>query len=156
MEEVQAPNFGELLAPFIGQVGNDVPAFLAMLERGAAERYRRWSQEIPEHSEGLLACAVREDQIADTVDSLFPIDDERRLEVSKPLPAAIELYYSVFAAFAPYEQLAVQANAERQGAAAWRGMLETTQDPHVRERLEYCAQLEETSASYLETILHAG
>ena len=153
MAELEVPNFGELLAPFIAQAGEDMPSFLAMLERGAADRYRHWAQQMPEHSEGLRSCAAREDEIADTVDALFPIDDVRRAEVAKPLPAARELYYSVFADIELHQQLAIQANAERQGAAAWRGMLDGIDDVEVRARLEHCALLEETSADYLDVLL---
>jgi len=154
MSQLEIPNFGELLAPFISQVPEaQVPNFLAMLERGAAERYRAWAHDIPEHSEGLLMCAQREDEIAETVDGLFPIDDDTRNEVAQPLPGARDTYYAVFANLDLHDQLAIQADAERQGAAAWRGMLDDTDDPEVRARLEHCALLEEASAAYLEDMV---
>lgn len=154
MSQLEIPNFGELLAPFINQVPEaQVPNFLAMLERGAAERYRAWAHDIPEHSEGLLMCAQREDEIAETVDGLFPIDDNTRDKVAEPLPAARDTYYAVFANLDLHDQLAIQADAERQGAAAWRGMLEDAADPEVRARLEHCALLEEASAAYLEDMV---
>jgi hypothetical protein len=154
MSQLEIPNFGELLAPYIGQVPEEqVPNFLALLERGAAERYRGWAREIPDHAEGLLMCAQREDEIADTVDGLFPIDDATREEISEPLPAARDTYYAVFVNLDLHDQLAVQANAERQGAAAWRGMLEGEPDPEVRSRLEHCALLEEASAAYLDDLV---
>lgn len=154
MSQLEIPNFGELLAPFIGQVpAAQLPNFLALLERGAAERYRVWAHEIPEHTEGLLMCARREDEIADTVDGLFPIDESSRQKISEPLPAARDAYYAVFANLDLHDQLAVQANAERQGAAAWRGMLAEEPDPEVRARLEHCALLEEASAAYLDDMV---
>ncbi len=153
MSNVSIPNFGELLAPYIGQVpAAQLPNFLAMLERGAAERYRGWAQAIPEHREGLLRCAQREDEIADTVEALFPIDAAARSELAKPLPAARDTYYAVFANLELSEQLALQAGAERQGAAAWRGMLADIDNAGMCAKLEYCSRLEETSAAYLDTI----
>jgi hypothetical protein len=154
MSELEIPNFGELLAPYIGQIPDHlVPNFLALLERGAAERYRSWARELPEHSEGLLLCSQREDEIADTVDELFPIDAVTREQISEPLPAARDTYYAVFANLELHDQLAVQANAERQGAAAWRGMVEHESDKAVCSRLEHCALLEESSAAYLDEII---
>ena len=70
------PNFPELLGPHIAAVpATAVPNFLARLERGAAQCYREWAP----HYEGegravILACAAREDEIADRVDRLFPVD----------------------------------------------------------------------------------
>ncbi len=55
MADLTIPNFGELLAPQIGSVPEDaVPAFLARLERSAAQRYREWAASLPEHAAGLL------------------------------------------------------------------------------------------------------
>ena len=154
MTDVSVPNFGELLAPFIGQVPAEyVPNFLAMLERGAAQRYRDWAEAIPEHAEGLLECSSREDEIADVVESLFPVDAETSTEIAKPLPAARDLYYSVFTGLDLQQQLALQAGAELQGAAAWRGMIPALDDEAICEKLEYCSTLEETSAAYLHSIL---
>lgn len=153
MPKVSIPNIGELLAPYLDQVPPaQLPNFLAMLERGAAERYRNWAQAMPEHRDGLLRCAQREDEIADTVDALFPIAEAVRTELGKPLPAARDTYYALFANLELNEQLALQAGAERQGAAAWRGMVANIADEQARTQLEYCAQLEETSAAYLDQI----
>ncbi len=154
MSQLEVPNFGELLAPFISQVEEaQFPNFLALLERGAAERYRLWAHDIPEHSEGLLICARREDEIADTVDDLYPIDAATREKISEHLPGARDTYYSVFSNLDLHDQLALQANAERQGAAAWRGMVEQQTDPELRSKLEHCALLEEASAAYLEDMV---
>ena len=76
MSTVSIPNFGELLAPYIGSVPEEaVPAFLARLERTAADRYRMWAEAVPEHREDLLACARREDDIADRVERIYPLAD---------------------------------------------------------------------------------
>jgi hypothetical protein len=154
MSKPEIPNFGELLAPYIGRVPEAaVPNFLAMLERGAADRYRGWAAQMPEHREGLLACADREDEIADRADSLFPIGEELREEISDPLPGARDTYYAVFANLDVTDQLAIQADAELQGAAAWRAMISEETPAELRAGLEYCAQLEETSSAYLKDLL---
>jgi hypothetical protein len=154
MTHPNTPNFGELLAPFIGQVdAAAVPNFLALLERGAADRYRLWAELVPEHGAGLLACAAREDEIADCADRLFPLAEELREHIQKPLPAAREAYYAVFADLEPQDQMAIQADAELQGAAAWRGMISDSSTSDMRAGLEYCAELEEISSAFLRGIL---
>lgn len=153
MSEIEAPNFAILLGPFIGEVPEDGrPRFLALLERGAAERYRGWARELPEHAETLRACADREDEIADRVEALFPVAAELEKEIARPLPRARDTYMDVFAGVPVLDQLAVQACAERQGAAAWRGMAASQDDAAVREELEGCALLEEASADALEAL----
>jgi hypothetical protein len=153
MSNVQAPNFAVLLGPFIGEVPEEGrPRFLALLERGAAERYRAWARELPEHAGTLLACAEREDEIADRVEAVFPVAAELEKEVARPLPRARDVYYDVFAGMPVRDQLAVQADAERQGAAAWRGLATQQEDAAVREELERCARLEEASAEALEAL----
>ena len=153
MTDVQAPNFAILLGPFIAEVPEQGrPRFLALLERGAAERYRDWARELPEHAETLLACAEREDEIADRVEAIFPIATELQEEIARPLPRARDVYYDVFAGLPLQDQLAVQADAERQGAAAWRGLAGGHEDAAVREELERCARLEEASAEALEAL----
>ena len=157
MNQAVVPNFGELLAPFIGAVPEHaVPNFLALLERGAAQRYRDWAQQLPAHAEGLNACAAREDEIADIVEGLFPIDPELQASIQEPLPAARDTYYDVFAGLTLAGQLAIQADAELQGAAAWRGMLEDTVPDAVRAGLERCSSLEEERSAYLRQLLEAG
>jgi hypothetical protein len=152
---VTAPDFASLLAPYISGVPEDaVPAFLALLERTAAERYRHWAGELPEHAEGLLRCAAREDEIADAVESIYPATtDAQRQAMDSALGPAKDTYYEVFANLTTLEQLAIQANAERQGAAAWRNMIPGEQDSATAAVLETCARTEEASADYLDALL---
>lgn len=154
MSDVEIPNFAVLLGPFISEVPDEGrPRFLALLERGAAQRYRGWAKELPEHAETLLECADREDEIADRVEKLYPIAAALEKEIAQPLPRARDAYYDVFAGIPVLDQLAIQADAERQGAAAWRGLASQHPDPATREELERCAQLEEASADQLDTLL---
>lgn len=153
--DVSAPDFATLLAPYISSVPEDaVPAFLALLERTAAARYRTWAGELPEHAEGLMACAAREDEIADAVEGIYPAqgsDQQQAMEAA--LAPAKATYYDVFSNLTTQEQLAIQANAERQGAAAWRGMIAEEPNEQTRAVLEHCARTEEASADYLDTLL---
>ena len=155
MAAVTIPDFGILLAPHIGSVPEEaVPAFLARLERTAADRYRMWAEAVPEHAEGLLACAAREDAIADQVDGIYPATAADHITaMDKAIVPAKDTYYAVFSSLTPVEQMAIQANAERQGAAAWRAMIKQESDKEIQDALEHCARTEEASADYLDALL---
>ena len=154
-QQVETPDFGALLAPYIGGVPEEaIPAFLARLERTAAQRYREWARELPEHAAGLLECATREDEIADHVEGIYPATaPEQVAAMDQAFLPARDTYYEVFSTLNVAQQLAVQANAERQGAAAWRGMIEGEESPTTQALLEHCACTEEASADYLDALL---
>lgn len=152
MTTVEIPNFGELLATHLEKVPPEgLPYMLSQLERTAAERYRGWADAVPEHRDGLLACADREDEIADRVEALFPPTPENRTLVQSLIPAARDTYYAVFAEYSPVEQMTIQANAERQGANAWQGLKEAY--PAKAGQLDELSAIEIRSADYLDTIL---
>ncbi|MCX2980285.1 hypothetical protein EYC98_05305 [Halieaceae bacterium IMCC14734] len=154
MSAVEVPNFGELLAPYIGSVPEHaVPNFLALLERGAADRYRYWAEQLPDFSDGLNVCAASEDKIADIVESLFPIAEDLAAEIAGPLPDARQAYYSVFEPLTLKQQLQIQAAAELQGAKAWEAMLVDGMPAAMREGLEQCMKLERESSTYLYSII---
>lgn len=154
MTESVFPNFAELLGPCIAQVPPTAfPRFLALLEQGAADRYRDWAGDIPEHVEVLLACAMREDRIADLVEHVWPIDDSVLEQLNGPLSAARDLYHGQFVGLSAWEQLAIQANAELQGATAWRTIAAGLTDQAVIAELERCAKLEEESSRELQRLI---
>jgi hypothetical protein len=153
---MEIPDFGALLRPFIGQVPEQArPRFLALLERGAAERYRYWAGVLPEHGETLGFCAAAEDEIADRVEAMFELDPALADELTAPLPAATAAYYEVFVGMDVWDQLRVQAGAERQGARAWRSIAAGHPDEQVRAGLEACSRLEEASADRLDALITA-
>jgi hypothetical protein len=155
MKRVDIPNFGELLATHLEQVpAEGLPYMLSQLERTAAERYRGWADAVPGHRDGLLACAAREDEIADRVEALFPPTSEHRALVLSLIPAARDTYYAVFAEYSALEQMTIQANAERQGANAWQGLKEAY--PAKAGQLDELSAIEIRSADYLDTILGQG
>lgn len=154
MNDVVAPDFGALLGEFIGQVpSGTMPRFLALLERGAADRYRHWAELLPDHAQVLLACAAAEDEIADRVEQAFLLDDSLREQLEAPLPAATARYHETFAPYSVWDQLRIQAQAERQGARAWRAIAARHPDPHVVAVLHDCSALEEASAARVDALV---
>lgn len=155
MPTITTPDFAQLLAPHISSVPTDAfPAFLARLERTAADRYRMWAEAVPEHAQGLLSCAAREDDIADRVEHIYPATaPDQVAAIENAIGPARDTYYEVFSALTPVEQMTIQANAERQGAAAWRAMIDQEPDEGIKAVLEECALIEETSADYLDALL---
>lgn len=154
MAQLQIPNFGQLLSPYIGQVPPSImPRFLALLERGAADRYREWATMLPAHAHALLQCAASEDEIADRVEAVFTLDDALRDELVAPLPGAKQTYYEAFNGMDVWDQLRVQANAERQGAQAWRNIAARMTDNRVIAELAACSALEEASADRLDALI---
>lgn len=154
MSSLEIPRFGELLAPFISQVPAEaMPRFLALLERGAAGRYRHWACLLPAHTDVLLGCAESEDEIADLIEAAFDLDASSHDLVHEPLPAALDAYLAVFSDLGVWDQLRIQANAERQGAQAWRGIAASGANPAVLEALARCSALEEASADQLDRLI---
>ena len=154
MSERVSPNIGTVLAGFMSQVPEPArPRFLALLEREAAGRYRTWAEQLPAHASGLRACAAREEEIADRVERIIALDEAMREKLDAPLEAAREAYSGLFVGMPVLEQLRVQSGAERLGAGAWRSMASAIVDARAREVLDGCAQLEEISASYLDTLV---
>ena len=70
--------------------------------------------------------------------------------MEKAIPVARDAYYGAFDGLSLTGQLRIQANAERQGAAAWRSLAAGQEDARVCEALEAWAGLEETSADHVD------
>lgn len=154
MTALEIPRFGELLSPYISQVPPvAMPRFLALLERGAANRYRVWAEQLPEHFDVLNTCAESEDEIANRIEGAFGLDESLRDQLLAPLPQATQTYYDAFAPYDIWDQLRIQANAERQGAQAWRNIAANHPDAKVVEVLHSCSTLEESSADALDALI---
>ena len=152
MSEIVIPQFGELLAPYLGAVPPEAfPYLLSELERTAAARYREWANQIPEHKEGLTKCADAEDEIANRAAALFPASQEHQDLVASIIPEAKATYYAAFEPYKPAEQVYIQSKAERQGANAWQTLKEAY--PEKGEALDALSELELKSADYLDEIL---
>ena len=153
----ETPNFGLLLAPVLSRVEDAArPRFLALLERTAADRYRRWASELPEQADVLLECAKREDEIADRVEAIFPIAAEKLLELQALLPQARDIYYAAFDGLNVVDQILIQADAELQGANAWRSVASRLSDPTMLAELATCSELEEASSRAVRAQLSAA
>lgn len=150
----EVPQFGALLRSHIASVPDAArPAFLSGLERSAAARYRSWAEAAPEHADVLLECAAREDEIADLVAALFPVDPDVQQAIDDALPAAVDVYYEVFSPYGVLDQLYLQSEAELQGAQAWVGIATTVDDAETREVLARCTALEQESAAAVKALL---
>lgn len=155
-QSAPVPNLAELLAPYIQQIPQAlIPKFLCALERRAAERYRAWADAALDADEarGLRACSEREDDIAERAARLFPAPGEDESKIDDAMPGAAETYLGLFRDLPVREQYRIQASAERQGAAAWRGLASQAPDAAAQSELEAIARLEEESASWLEALL---
>ena len=151
---LEIPNFGQLLAQYIVSVPEaSRPRFLARLERGAADRYRSWAAALPDHADELLECAASEDEIAIRVESLYAAIPEDLAKIEAALPLAKERYFAVFEGLSIAEQLAVQAQAERQGSQAWQGLKHADLSPAHAKELDELTALELTSAERVEALL---
>lgn len=154
MADPDVPQFGALLRDHIQSVpAESQPAFLAGLERSAADRYRRWAEQMPDHADELLACAASEERIADIVSGLFPISDEAHHRVVAALPGAVTLYYDVFASYSPRDQLYLQSEAEIQGSQAWVRLAASVTDEATLEALRECTDLELQSSRVAKQVL---
>ena len=152
MSDIKIPNFGELLAEHLGAVPPEAyPYLVSQLERTAAARYRGWAEEVPEHRDGLMACAAREDEIADKVEALFPPSEAHRALVADIIPRAKATYYAAFEPYTPAEQMTIQANAERQGANAWQTLKAAY--PEHGDAMDELSAIELSSADYLDGLL---
>jgi hypothetical protein len=153
-DAVDVPNFGELLGRYIVRVpAASVPRFLARLERGAADRYRAWAADLPEHAELLLSCAASEEQIAIRAEALYEVVPKDLAAIEEALPGARDTYFAVFEGLTVKQQLAVQAGAERQGSQAWQGLKrDDLPDAHLAE-LDALTALELQSADRVEGLL---
>jgi len=154
--ESELPNLGEIIGRVLARVPErERPLLIAVAERLAAQRYRGWADrpEASGHRARLLACAGREEEIAERVEALYPGAAAIQREILAKHPDLEELNRSLFADRPLAQQLAMQAQGERLGAATWRALARAELEASARETLLACAELEEASAVVLESIL---
>jgi hypothetical protein len=150
----EVPEFGRLLREHIQSVPAEAqPAFLAGLERSAAERYRQWADALPEWQREMLDCARREDEIATIVSDLFPVSDEHQRVIDEALPGAVDVYYEVFEPFSAHDQLYLQSEAEIQGSMAWVRLAENIDNEQLSTALARCTELELESSRAVKALL---
>ena len=148
----------ELVGPALaGLKPEQQPAIIALAERIAAGRYRAWADQIGD-AEGratLLACVTREEEIASRVEATVP--DAKRLQDAAEAahPHLRDGYAALFTGLSLAEQLSLQAQAERTGAATWRNLAQAAAD-EIQGVYLACADLEETSATAVEALVASG
>jgi len=151
------PNIAEALAPILQRVPIEhQPLLVAVAERMAAERYRGWSAAVsePRSKAGLLACAAREEEIARRVEALYPNAAAIQQGILAQIPELADVNRSLFAPYSLNQQLRLQAQGERLGAATWRSVARHHSNAAAREVFLACATLEEESAAFLESIFN--
>jgi hypothetical protein len=151
----ELPSIARVVGGLIGAVPKGRrPLFVALAERLAAERYRRWAGAATEPvRSGLLACAAREDEIASRVAALYGEAAALEREIQAAHPELDRVYELLFAGRPLAEQLTIQAAGERAGAVAWRTFAEQAAGEPARATFLECALLEEASAAYVESLL---
>lgn len=155
-ETPELPNLAEVIGPLLQRLpAEKQPLLIALAERMAAERYRRWAGEATDAGRRslLLACAEREEQIAARVESLYANAEAERRELLASHPELVETNRAIFAGRPLAQQFAIQAQGERLGAATWRAFAQQTADERRRGVFIGCAALEEDSAVVLEAFL---
>jgi hypothetical protein len=150
------PNVAEVLSAVLQRIPRDQqPLLIAYAERLAAERYRAWAKDpanAPWKGE-LLACASREEEIASRIEGLHPEAEAIQRSILADNPDLEQINRNLFSGRPLAEQLAIQAQGERLGAATWRAFAAHASEPSQRSVFLGCAELEEQSAAVLETIL---
>jgi hypothetical protein len=150
------PNLGGVFARVLQRVPEEQqPLLIAIAERLAAERYRGWAKEPSqaEHADQLLACARREEEIAERVEALFPGAAAIQRDMLAKNPDFLDIPRKVFGGFSVLEQFRIQAQGERLGAATWRQLARKEESRVARQVYLACAELEQASALVLEAFL---
>jgi hypothetical protein len=158
LEEPELPNLGEIFARVLDRVpATAQPLLIALAERMAAERYRGWADHptLSPHRAALLACARREEEIASRVEALYPEAGAIQGDILAQNPDLEDVNRSLFAPRPLLQQLLIQAQGERLGAATWRSFAKREADAAVRDTFLACAELEEASARVLDSITAA-
>lgn len=147
----QSKSIAGAFEPLLSLVSpEEIPMVLAILERVAGIRYRVWAEQAESTVErdGLLACAQREDEIADFIESLQA--DPRSLEASlrERVPDFEARYDAVMDGLSRTEQLRVQAEGEMGGSGYMNQFAESTQGA-VAARFASLALCEEANSTFL-------
>jgi len=151
----QPASIVEAFAPLLPHVAQEeVPMLIAMIERLAAERYRGWAAgtDDPIERAGLLACALREDEIAAFIESLEADATARIAALNERFPDLNARYDSVMAGRDRVEQLRIQAEGEL-GGADYMQQFAAASEGAVAARFASLACCEEANSSYLSALI---
>ena len=154
----QLTSLSEALEPYVTATEeSELPILLAILERTAAEYYRRWSQEAadPFETAGLIACAETEVQIAEAIESLTTDWKRRTLDLKARFPELAATYAGVMEGVPREDQLRIQAEGESGGATLLRQFAVAAQAPESAF-FESLALREEANATFLWAVTSGG
>ncbi len=154
----QFKSLPEALEPFVTATeASELPILLAILERTAAEYYRRWSEEAsdPFEKAGLIACAEAEVQIAEAIESLTSDLERRTHELKARFPELSATYAAAMEGLPRADQLRTQAEGEKGGAMLLHQFAAAAQDPEST-LFESLALREEANATFLWAVTREG
>ncbi len=152
------PDIAAVVSPLLADVTDaERPVVSAYVERVAAGRYRTWASQVAsaDHVEKLLACAAREEEIAQRVEDLWEDAQAIQTRFAGAHPDLQSGYDGLFSGRPLADQMRIQAAAERLGAATWRALAEAA-EPGAKDVLASCAPLEEESAAVLDALIAEG
>ncbi len=147
-------SFVDRVRPLIAHRPRGEQLFLAaLLENGAAERYREWAGGTSDaaFADGLRACAEREDTVARTVRKHFATELVQPKDFGELMAAVQKEVAALFGGLGLQEQFDEQARAERGGEQLWLELAAAENDPARKAVFTDCARLEAASAEFLET-----
>ncbi|MGH7962036.1 MAG: hypothetical protein ACRERD_09455 [Candidatus Binatia bacterium] len=150
------PDLLAILTPFFDQSApQEHRILLAVLERLAAEHYRRWAGEVsdPSLKQGLLQAARREEEIAETIESLDPHAQSIAQSLIARFPNARATYADLLKGKSLAEQWQMQSIGERGGGRILRDFAAAESDPGAREKILACAVKDEENSRFLEEVL---
>ena len=115
---------------------------LAVLERVAADQYRRWAEQVGDpHRAGMLDCARREEEVAAALEGQAPEAVATARAVMERFPDLPTRYRSLLEGRSLGEQFAIQATGERAGGELLRSYA-----------LADAAELEDANAAFLDQV----
>ncbi len=132
----------------------EIPMLVALIERLAAAKYRGWCDETDDAVEraGLFACAAREDEIAEFIESLEADAAAKTDELNARFPDLCERYDSIMAGRTRAERLRIQSEGELGGADYMRQFSEAAEGA-VSARFASLACLEEANSRFLSVLI---
>jgi hypothetical protein len=132
----------------------EIPMVVAILERIAGSKYRIWAEQSdnPFERAGLLACAQREDEIAEFIESLQDDPQSSVASLRERIPDFEERYDAVMAGLSRIEQLRVQAEGEM-GGSGYMGQFAAATEGAIAARFESLALCEEANSKFLSCLI---
>ena len=147
----QPASITDAFLPLVPEIAEaDIPMFIAMLERVAASHYELWAEAAadPIETAGLLACAAREIEISEFIESLYP-DAQATIDgLNQQFPDLAARYGAIMEGRPRAEQLRIQSEGELGGSSFMLQFAEAN-DGVVAARFQSLASCEEANSKFL-------